>query len=90
MFECYKAYDLKRTAQLKYPGRVHAIEVTPRILSEQGWVEIDLSINDYYNEYRNYLNQHGIGLINTSIRKVPTFTTRLLILVEKVLKNFVA
>lgn len=90
MFERYKTYNLKRTAWIKYPGRVHAIKVTPRMLNEQGWVEIDLSINDYYNEYRNYLNQHGIGLINTSTRKVPTFTTRVLILIEKVLKYFVA
>lgn len=85
MFECHKKYNLKRVAYIKHSSIKDTQEVIPRLPRSYGWVEVDLSIEDYYNDYVEYLKLHGYKLIDSATKKIPTFGTRILLIIEKIL-----
>lgn len=84
MFDYHKEYNLRKTAFVKNKYTNKTKEIIPRLPTSYGWIEVDLSVADSYNEYLRYLDIHSMKLIDTYTRKVPTFKTRILLLIEKI------
>lgn len=89
MFDYYKEYNLRKTALVKNKYTNKTKEIIPRLPTSVGWVEVDLSVADYYNEYLRYLDMHSMILVDTCTRKIPTFRTEIILFMEKIISYLI-
>ena len=85
MFEYYKKYNLRKVVYITHNLVEGITEIVPRLPSDNGWIEVDLSIKDYLNDYKEYLKLHGYKIVDFKTKKVPTFSTRILLVIERFL-----
>ena len=85
VFEHYKKYNLRKVVYIKHDLVEGITEIVPRLPSDNGWIEVDLSIKDYLNDYKEYLKLHGYKIVYFKTKKVPTFGTRILLVIERFL-----
>jgi hypothetical protein len=87
MLDKYKVYNLRRKVLVKFPNHNKPIVIVPRMPTDIGWKEVDITVSDFYKDYRNYLEQHGIKYIQSFNHQVPTFKTRMLLALEKIIRS---
>lgn len=85
MFDKYKVYNLRRKVLIKFPNEDKPIEVVPRMPTDIGWKEVDITVVDYYRDYIKYLEHNNIKYIQSFVYQVPTLRTRILLALERFL-----